>query len=1110
MRSKSFISKQLSAIGLAAVLIIGSAPGAVFAENTASDTPDTETVSRVNVHDPSIIKDQDTYYVFGSHMADATSKDLIHWTQTHRDYDDTKTNSIYGDVVANFAESFRWAGYQDGFSKDVQIWAPDVIWNAQYVNDDGTTGAYMLYYSTTSSWCRSCIGYAVSKNVDGPYEYVDTIMYSGFSKNGTPGDNSTRNTKWDNDYLNLKKLTELGSEKGGIDGVSDNWFTADGDWNHLYAPNAIDPGIFFDKDGNLNMVYGSWSGGLYLLQLDAKTGEAIYPGKDGIDDASENYVDRYFGTHIAGGNHQSGEGPYIQYDAEGGYYYLYETYGELGADGGYNMRLFRSENVTGPYLDAAGNNAAESGSTGDNSSYGIKLIGNYHFYRQEGYRSAGHNSTLIDTDGNRYLVYHQRFDKSMTGGLDHEVRIHQQFLNAENWPVTAVYEYQGDSIGHYTADDIAGQYELVNHGTDSSSDMISSLAITLEAGGKVSGDARGSWKLTVGKDYDYATITLNNVTYQGVFFLQSKDNTTADHATAGLDDASVKTMTFTAIGDDNTCIWGSKQENSDAFFADRAANALDAFIPSQTAGNITLPSSLKKASISWTSSNETILSSRGKLLSQPAENTTVTLTAAVTYGSASVTRSYPVLVCGVPKLIYGYDFETAATANHTISTLEGSLKSGSATLHGSVEITDDETRGNVLAITNSANAKNASYLELPSDTFSDISSSGYTVSIWVKIADSVSPHSALFEGDTGTTHTYPMTRIGANLITRINANNAYADTTESDNLVRNEWQHLTYTVDPDGIRLYQNGELINSALTNLTSCFTNAETSIQKVDHVSIGSGSIWGDEDVRDARFDDVKIFDGSLTASQVKQVYRNETITPDPVYTPEPTPTPDPDDNNSDSNDNNSDSGNNTPDSGSNTPDSGSNTPNSGSSTPDSGNNADSGNTNTDSSVTEPSGITFATGKLTLGVKESFRLQASIEPADAQNTAITYRSSKPGTVQVSADGKITAKKKGSATITATTANGKTASCQVTVKAAPKKFSLNKKSVTLKKGKTFRIRVKLPSGTASNKKTYSSSNKKTVTVSDTGKVKAIRKGKARITVKTFNGKKAVLNVTVK
>ena len=42
-------------------------------------------------------------------------------------------------------------------------------------------------------------------------------------------------------------------------------------------PNAIDPSVFYDKDDRMWMVYGSWSGGIYLVELDPATGLVIHP-----------------------------------------------------------------------------------------------------------------------------------------------------------------------------------------------------------------------------------------------------------------------------------------------------------------------------------------------------------------------------------------------------------------------------------------------------------------------------------------------------------------------------------------------------------------------------------------------------------------------------------------------------------------------------------------------------------------------------------------------------------------------------------------------------------------------------------------------------------------
>ncbi len=40
----------------------------------------------------------------------------------------------------------------------------------------------MIYYSASSTWRRSCIGYAVSQEIEGPYTYVSTVIYSVLQK----------------------------------------------------------------------------------------------------------------------------------------------------------------------------------------------------------------------------------------------------------------------------------------------------------------------------------------------------------------------------------------------------------------------------------------------------------------------------------------------------------------------------------------------------------------------------------------------------------------------------------------------------------------------------------------------------------------------------------------------------------------------------------------------------------------------------------------------------------------------------------------------------------------------------------------------------------------
>ena len=79
--------------------------------------------------------------------------------------------------------------------------------------------------------------------------------------------------------------------------------------------------------------------------------------------------------------------------------------------------------------------------------------------------------------------------------------------------------------------------------------------------------------------------------------------------------------------------------------------------------------------------------------------------------------------------------------------------------------------------------------------------------------------------------------------------------------------------------------------------------------------------------------------------------------------------------------------------------------------------------------------------------------------------------------------------------------------------ITLNKTKLTLKKGKTFSLKVKkwTPANVGSKTVTWKSSNPKVVKVNKkTGKIKALKKGNAKITAKTSNGKTATCKVTVK
>ena len=165
----------------------------------------------------------------------------------------------------------------------------------------------------------------------------------------------------------------------------------------------------------------------------------------------------------------------------------------------------------------------------------------------------------------------------------------------------------------------------------------------------------------------------------------------------------------------------------------------------------------------------------------------------------------------------------------------------------------------------------------------------------------------------------------------------------------------------------------------------------------------------------------------------------------------------------------------------------------------------------VVKETTITLNTSKINMGAGEKkVKLTATVEGA-AADQAVTWTSDKTNIVKVKNGVLTAAKKTGTATITATTADGKTATCKVTVKKAPTKITLNAKTKTLKVGKKFTVKVKKykPSKAASYTLKFTSSNKKVVSVDAKGVVKAKKKGTAKITVKAYNGKKATVKIKV-
>ena len=151
----------------------------------------------------------------------------------------------------------------------------------------------------------------------------------------------------------------------------------------------------------------------------------------------------------------------------------------------------------------------------------------------------------------------------------------------------------------------------------------------------------------------------------------------------------------------------------------------------------------------------------------------------------------------------------------------------------------------------------------------------------------------------------------------------------------------------------------------------------------------------------------------------------------------------------------------------------------------------------VVDVTSVTLNKTELTLTEGDSETLTATVKPDDATDKTVTWTSSDASIASVDANGKVTAVKDGSATITAK-AGEKTATCAVTVSknvVAVTSVTLNKTELTLTEGdsETLAATVK-PDDATDRTVTWSTSDATVATVDNNGKVTAVKEGSATIT----------------
>jgi len=299
-------------------------------------------------------------------------------------------------------------------------------------------------YCSNSSWGvrQSCIFLAVSDNAEGPFKPRGCVLKT--------------------------------SEEGPV--------------------NAIDANLVVDEEtGDQYMVYGSFWGGCHILKLDPETGLA---GEEGIGKCVARRP-KWADCAI--------EGPYIRYNPDTGYYYLFVSYGSLKSD--YNIRVGRSKCVTGPYVDPNGRDMTDLDDY--KNEVGFMVACGYQFAEGQAWMGPGHNSVLRDFDGRWYLICHIRPHNFKQQQMS-TMHIYQMMWTADGWPVVSPEQYAGEKPQPVAKKDIVGAYERIKLIPTIPQGIQVSVVMRFHADGRFTTDSiRGRWEYT---DDTTVTVFYGNVT----------------------------------------------------------------------------------------------------------------------------------------------------------------------------------------------------------------------------------------------------------------------------------------------------------------------------------------------------------------------------------------------------------------------------------------------------------------------------------------------------------------------------------------------------------------------------------------------------------------------
>ncbi|HPL06084.1 MAG TPA: family 43 glycosylhydrolase, partial [Bacteroidales bacterium] len=337
-----------------------------------------------NVHDPTVVRSRGYFYEYGTDAAWGYSVKGIPYRRS-RDLVNWEYRGTVFDAYPQEVLNWKHSVDPNNSRTMTGIWAP-------YILKVGSE--FRLYYSAIfSDAARAMIVLATSNSPEGPWTNRGWIVHS------------TNTTVF----------------------------------------NAIDPTVTIGKDNSHWMLWGSWTQGIYAIELDPATG--LRKG----DLNSYKRITRN-GPQNTWGWTSSYEGPEVIYHPELDYYYLFIAHGALGNV--YHTRVARSKNPDGPYYDYYGNNVNY---TVNRDIYPL-ICYPYQFQNHSGWQGISHVSAFA-SGGDYFLMNQGRPSFLPTMMIMHTRKI---FWTSDGWPTLSPQRYTRPGImPAITRDSIPGKWEEI-------------------------------------------------------------------------------------------------------------------------------------------------------------------------------------------------------------------------------------------------------------------------------------------------------------------------------------------------------------------------------------------------------------------------------------------------------------------------------------------------------------------------------------------------------------------------------------------------------------------------------------------------------------------------